>query len=333
MTRLRLVALALALAACGKKSGGGGSAAPELTGLAAVPANAEDVIGVDVAKLLDAPLLERAIDQLFLRNATLASEWQKIHDSCKLSLGKQIKHVMLALGPHPGTAPGTGPTLIVATGQLVETELATCIRAMVGQGGGELTAKTVDSRTLYSVKDGTKAFFFGFGRADTVVSSSQEAYVALALGSGKKAPDEPELTKWIALADQTQPIWWAGRVDERISSGLVKQSKGKLPHGPIGMAGTLDPTAGAKLDVKIVMSSADDAKLLESFAKDQLAQLAMAAQLYKLGGVVNKVELSADGAIVRLRVALTPDDVNQVLSALDGGGGAAQDAPPSQGSN
>ena len=306
----RALLLALVLASCGKKGGGSGNAAgPELTGLAAVPANAEDVIGVDVTRLVGAPLLERAIDQLFLRNASLATEWQKIHESCKLDLGKQVKHVMLALGPHVGTAPGTGPTLLVAVGQFAEAELQTCVRSVVGQGGGDVTVKTVEGRSLYAVRDGTKSFFYAFGRPDTVVSGSQEAYVALALGSGKKAPDDPELQKWIALADQTQPIWWAGKVDERISAGFVKQSKGKLAHGPVGMAGTLDPSAGAKLDVKFVMASSEDAKQLESFAKDTLGRIAMAAQLYKLGDLVAKVELSVDGAVLRVRVALTVDDV------------------------
>jgi hypothetical protein len=241
--------------------------------------------------------------------------------------------VMLALGPHTGNAPGTGPTLLVAVGQLGEADLQTCVRSVVGQGGGDVTVKTVENRSLYAVKDGTKSFFYAFGRPDTVVSGSQEAYVALALGSGKKAPDEPELTKWIALADQSQAIWWAGKVDERISGGFVKQSKGKLSHGPIGMAGSLDPSDGAKIDVKLVMATADDAKQLESFAKDTLAQMAMVAQIYKLGGLVNKVELSVDGAVLRVHVALSTTEINQVLSALDGGGGAAQDAPPSQGSN
>ena len=326
--------LLLALVACGKKSGSTGSSlAPEVSGLAAVPANAEDVIGIDVAKLVGAPLIVHAIDTLLLRDASLAGEWQKIHEGCKLDLGKQVKHAMLALGPHVGNAPGTGPTLLVAVGQFAEADLQTCVRSVVGQGGGDVTMKTVENRSLYAVKDGTKSFFYAFGRPDTVVSGSQEAYVALALGSGKKAPDEPELAKWIALADQTAPIWWAGKVEERISGGFVKQSKGKLSHGPIGMAGTLDPSDGAKIDVKLVMTTPDDAKQLESFAKDTLAQMAGVAQIYKLGGLVAKVELSVDGAILRVHVALTTAEVNQVLSALDGGGGAAQDAPPSQGSN
>ena len=330
---MKYFALVAALVAgCGKKSSESSSSAPELTGLAAIPANAEDVIGVDVKKLVDAPLLVRMVDQLLLRNASLAGEWTKIREACKLDPVKQLKRVMLALGPHPGTAPGTGPTLLVATGQFVEADLASCIRSVIGKGGGDVTAKTVDGRTLYGVKDAGKQFYFAFARPDTVVSGSQEAYVQLALGPGKKAPDEPELTRWIALADQNAPIWWAGKVDDRISLGLVHQSKGKLAHGPVGMAGSLDPTSGAKLDVKIAMTTADEAKHLESFAKDTLAQLSMAAQLYNLGGAVNKAELSVDGAVLRLRIALTAEEVNQILSALDVGGGAAQDAPPSQGS-
>ena len=41
----------------------------------------------------------------------------------KLDISK-IKNVVLAIGPKPGGDVGTGPVLMIATGQLVETELA-----------------------------------------------------------------------------------------------------------------------------------------------------------------------------------------------------------------
>lgn len=335
MKRLLLSIVALgAVAACGKKGGDGSNGpTPELTGLAAVPATAEDVVGFNVKKLLDSQLLLRAADQLFLRNSSLALDWAKIREACKLDLEKSVKRVMLALGPHAGTAPGTGPTLVIATGKLGESELSTCLRTIVGKGDGDVTAEPADKATIYSVGDATKKWFYAFGNADTVVSSSAKPYLLEALGSGKKAPDEPSLQKWVAMADQNAPIWWAGKVNERISQGLIRQSQGKVTHGPVGMVGSLDPTDGAKLEVKLGMASEEDAKQLESFAKTSLTQLAMAAQLYKLGGVVNKVEVAVEGSIVKLHVALTAEEVNQILSALDVGGGGVQDAPPSQGSN
>ena len=97
----------------------------EVAGLAAVPASAEVVIVADVAKVAESPLVARAIDQLLLKDADLAARWQKLQTDCKLD-AKKLKHVVLAIGPKAGDAPGTGPVLMVATGQLVETELAEC---------------------------------------------------------------------------------------------------------------------------------------------------------------------------------------------------------------
>src|ERR1041385_4629602 len=128
-----LVALVVT-AGCGKKSR---RKSPEVTGLAAVPSSAQVVIVVDVKRVVDSPLVERAIDQLLMRDADLATRWQKLRDSCKLDLAT-IDHVALAIGPKSGDAPGTGPVLMVVTGKLVEADLATCVRAMVGQGGGTL---------------------------------------------------------------------------------------------------------------------------------------------------------------------------------------------------
>ena len=323
--------LAVVLGGCGKKSGSSSSPAAELVGLAAVPASAEVVIAADVSRVVNSALADRAIDQLLQRDAELAGRWQKLHDSCKLDV-KQFKHVLLAIGPHTGPQPGTGPVLMVATGQLVEADLAACVRAMVGQGGGTLTAKPLGTRTLYEAKDGNHVMYFAFGRPDTVVLGSNEAFVMEALGTGKKALDNPELAKWIALADQKSPLWGAGRVDDRERQGLVKVTKGQVTAGPAAIVVGFDPTSGAKLDVGAVMASNEDANRLESFSKSQLALMGLAAQAKSLGKIVDKIAIKADGLLVRFKADLGPDDVNQLVSVLDGGDGSAQGSPPTTGS-
>src|SRR5262249_50375440 len=150
----------------------------------------------DVARVIDAPLVQRAVDQLLSRDGGLSNRWQDLHEHCKLD-AKDIKHVVLAIGPHAGPQPGTGPVLMVATGKLVETDLAACVRAMVGKGGGELTAKEVDGHTLYQAKDGNRTMFFAFGRPDTVILGANEDFVKEALGTGKKVLDNVELAQWI----------------------------------------------------------------------------------------------------------------------------------------
>ncbi|MBA2543798.1 MAG: hypothetical protein H0V17_29410, partial [Deltaproteobacteria bacterium] len=75
MTRRSLhIALVVLAAACGKKSEPSGPP-PEITGLAAVPSTAEVIIGGDVGKLSDSPIIERAIEQLMSRDSKLATSW------------------------------------------------------------------------------------------------------------------------------------------------------------------------------------------------------------------------------------------------------------------
>jgi hypothetical protein len=317
---------ALALVASCKKSR---APAPELVGLAAVPATAEVVVVVDVPRVAGSPLVQRAADQLLARDADLSVRWQKLHDSCKLDLDK-LKTVALAIGPHQGPQPGTGPVLMVATGKIGETELATCVRGMVGSGGGSLVAKDSNGRTLYEAKEGNRVMYFAFSRPDTVVLGSNEQFVTEALGAGKKAVDNPDLKRWIDLADQKAPIWAAGRVDERVRAGLVRVTSGQVSAGPSALALSADLASGLKLDGAVVMANATDAKALESFMKTQKGLLGYAAQAKSLGPIVDAFQISSDRDVVKLHLELSTDDVNRLVSALDGGGSAAQDSPPAQ---
>src|SRR3954466_1603000 len=90
-----ILALCAAVPGCGKKEQPAGPA-PELTGLAVIPASAEVVVGADIAKLTDSPVIDRAVEQLVMRETVLAERWQRLKDECKIDLGKQIKRVMLA---------------------------------------------------------------------------------------------------------------------------------------------------------------------------------------------------------------------------------------------
>ena len=324
------LALCAAVPACGKKTEHPGGQAPELTGLAVVPASAEVVVGADIAKLTDSPVIDRAVEQLLMRDPTLSERWQRLKDECKLDLGRQIKRVMLALGPsRPGPAPGTGPVLMVAVGTLPETDLQQCVAKLVGGGTGGLTGKPVLGRTLYLAKDGNRTMSFAYTRPDTVVLSADEAYLTEAMGSGKKAPDNPDLTAWRKLVNQSAPLWAVGRTDARIRDGLVHLTEGKVAAGPVAFAFSADLADGAKLQLSAVMDQPDQAKALESYVKAELALLTAAAQLKSLGSVVGKLTVTAEGNIVQFRAALTVDDLNHVLSALDGDSQPPQNrAPP-----
>ena len=335
-----LVAVALvaiggvaSVAGCGRKASEPSGPPPELTGLAAVPANAQVVIGVDVGKLIGSQVVERAVDQLLLRNPVLSERWQHLRDDCKIDLERQVKRMMLAIGPHSGPEPGTGPVIMIVVGSIAEAQLKDCVTKLVGGGGGTVTGKSVFGRTLYLARDGNRTMYFAYGKPDTVVLGSSEAYVTEALGTGRKAPDDAELAKWLRLVNQHAPVWAVGRTDERVRNGLVQLTEGKVGAGVVGYTATADFSDGAKLELAGVMSKPEDAKSLESYVKGELALLTAAAQMKSLGPVVAKVNVTVENELVRLRLPLAVDDLNLLLSALDGGGPAAQDsAPPAAGS-
>lgn len=320
-----------AAVACSSKKASEKSLPPEVTGLAAVPSTAQVVIAADVGKLAGSPIITRAVDQLLLREPSLAERWSRIAESCKLDLTKDVKHVIVALGP-PAQGAGTGPAMMVATGSISEPDLQACIRTMVGTGGGSLTAKTVAGRSLYQVKDGNRAMHFAFGRPDTVVLGTDEAWVIEGLSGGQKALDNPDLKAWVGKIDQRAPLWAVGRVDERVRAGLVGVTEGKLKAGPTAYFAMFDPTAGAKLELGTIMASPEDAKSLESFAINELKLASWAAQLKSLGPIVAKVRVSSDGPQVRFNADLTMDEVNQLLSVLDEKPTPEQGSPPADGS-
>lgn len=320
-------ALSLAGAGCGKKPLPSGPP-PELTGLAVVPASAEVVVGLDLKKLDDAPVIDRVVEELFANDAVLAERWQRLRDDCKIDLVKQVRHIMLALGPpRTGPTPGTGPVLMVAVGSLPEADLKDCVTKLVGVGGGTVTGSAVGGRTLYLARDGNRTMYFAYSRPDTIVLGSDEAYVTEALGSGKKAPDNPDLTAWSRLVNQNSPLWAVGRTDPRVRDGLVQLTDKKV-SGPIAFAASGDFFDGAKLTLTAVMATAEQAKSLESYVKGELALLSAAAQLKSLGSVARKLEVSAEDTVVRFHVALSVADVNQLLSLLDVAGTPAQDRAP-----
>jgi hypothetical protein len=325
---LRIAALLLAVcaAACGKKTDHGPPV--ELTGLAAIPSSADVVIGLDVPRLIDAPLIRRAVEQWMTRDATLVAQWTELQTHCKIDLATQVKRATLALGPPPaGAKPTARATLLVLTGSIPETDLSTCLRKMVGTGRGEVTGRDIgNGRTLYHVKDGARQVFYSYGRPDTIVIGTSEAYVVEAVGPGPKAIDNAELAARLKLVDSNNPVWAAGKVGDDIRAGLQKA----VPNteGFQGFVFTIDPSSGFRLQLGAMMATAEAAKRLEAFFNQNKGTLEMVAQAKSLATVVHKITIEVVGTTVWIRAPLDASDVNLVIAALDGSAKPAQDSPP-----
>ena len=108
----------------------------------------------------------------------------------------------------------------------------------------------------------------------------------------------------------------------------MKVMAGKVSAGPQAIIASFDPTSGAKVELDAIMANYNDAKELESYGKTQLGLMGMAAQAKGMGSLVDRISITADQNLVRFKASLDPDDVNHVISVLDGGSGSAQVSAP-----
>jgi len=320
---IAVAGLVLAAAACTKKAESHGGAPVPVTGLAAVPASARVVVSFDVERLGDAPLVARATEQLLARAPELGERIDRLARDCNIDVATQVKRAILALGD-----PEQSQVLLVVTGKLDEATLAQCLTRVVGSGGGAMTAQAAGGRTVYQVAEGNRTVYFAFGQGDTVAIGTSQPWLVEALGTGPKVADDPEMKALTARANSAAPVWAAGKVDPRVGQGLVKATGGQVAAGPKAVFGSIDPAAGLRAELGVVMASDGDAKALETLSKGQLGLMAMAAQIKGLGPVVGKITTARQAEVVRFGVVLSHDEVNEILKAIDMRAPPSQDAPP-----
>jgi hypothetical protein len=325
------LAIAAVVAALAGAAGGckGKKAAPPappvpVAALAVIPADAAAVVGMDIERLARSRLVARAVAQMFERDPELRGKLTALATACTLELPAQIRQVHLAIGPVTPGVPRA--SMLVATGALTEASVARCLQA--GVGGGEVTVRQVGARSLYQLATGGRAYHFGFGQDDTIVFGSSEAWVMAGLGDGAKVLASPALGAALATVDREASLWAVAAIDPELGLALTNLSSGAIASGPTVVAGTLDPLDGVRASATFTMKNAADARALASYASGELALGGIAAAARGLGPVLAKVEVTAVGAAVQVRVDLTDDEVKQVLSAIDRGRSAGQDAQP-----
>jgi hypothetical protein len=327
--RAALVA-ALALAAgCGKHAQPGGEAAA-VTGLAAVPKGATALVGVDVSRLAGDPLVVRAVEQLLVRRPEVQEQITALETACHVDLMTKVKRVILASGDR--AADGHTPVLMVASGQITEGELTSCLQNVVGSGGGKVSSVSGTRHPIYEVEQGRRQVYYAFGAADTIVLANQADWVDQALDAGPKVTDDADMKTWLGMSDATgdhpAPMWLVAKVSPKVGEGLVRVGQGQIKAGPRAVFASMDPGTGVKAQLGAVMSSDDDAKALESFSKSQVGLLALAAQWKGLGPIVQKVAIARDSSVLKFDLSLSEDEVKQLFSVIDMAASRPQDAHP-----
>jgi hypothetical protein len=302
----------------------------DIAGLDAMPYDASVVIGAHAKVLAKSSLVARAVEQMFVRDPELRTRIDTYMRECKFDPAVDLDSVIIGMGDLPSPPVTAGRVVMAATGNFEEAQLASCVSRALQSDGGSLTTKQVLGRTFYRADNPTtkRVVWFTFGTPRTVLVSSSEQWLTMAVDDGKRVLDNDRLAAEIERANREGAgLWMAGELAGRTGQGIVTLTRGAVSKPPASAYGFIDLSDGIRGELAVVMTSEKDVKGAISYIKPQLEVLAMMAQGRALGRLVSKVGVDSEAATVYLRVSLTEDELKQALSRIDTKGGPTQDTP------
>lgn len=314
-----IAAVLVALAgACGdkkkKEAAVDTPALASIEGLHAVPASASAVIGLDLRKLVASPVVLRAVDRMFARDATLKAELSAVLAACKIDLTNDVEAATIALIPRGEQT----DSLLIVKGKLAESSLTACLGRFLGESGGRLETAEFEGRALYHqvIKDDPNGVWLSFGSKDTLLVASAREALELSLGNGLKlAKSESGLAQYATRAKTNSAIWAMAEVDAAIGEGLVAATQGQVKPAQSILASLDLGKEGMSLRLEVRMASESDAKTLISQASIQVQGLALVLQIDAIGPLLKKLELGTDGHWATLAWQLSEQEVADLMGA------------------
>jgi hypothetical protein len=325
---IAIITLCLLAAGCGTKSEDpkarqAPGAPPAVDGLEALPGDSWGVIGVDLARLREAPLVARAVNEALSRDPGLAERIARLRTACALEPGENLTRAYIGLGEQPDEV------VMAVVGEFDEVALARCVSESVGADGRSLTSSLEAGRSLYHV-GGDPArpdVWFALGSPRTLVVARSRERLAAALAGGPKVPDSETLAPLLERADREAGLWGTARMRPGVGEGLVAISGGAIDEPPRAIFGSVRLGDGIDARVGVVTSSAESAKRLKSMAESQLLWGSLVAQRRSLGPLVNRVKVEGEGDTVVLALDLDRDAIDQLVEQIDKAAGSQQNPP------
>lgn len=335
MKRWCFAAAALLVAAAGckeksQKSEHGAEAVADIEGMSAMPASIDAVLGAEVPALAHSELVDRAVTRMFLGDPGLKKEIEQLFAGCGFRPEKDIRTVLVGMDVDGAAVAGTERTILVASGELAEGKIASCVSKHMGQIGGALIERSVGGRTHYQADapTGRQDIWFAFGSKSTVVVSSTPELLAEALGKTPRLADDAQLAALIDRARTREAaVWAAGKLPPEVGKGLASASGGQVA-APTAIFGDLAVDKGLRAEIGLQMASPEEAKKAVSLAKRQLELLAQIAQKWHLGLLVARIQVSAAEKMLLLQIALGEAELSQVLAPIDRPGAGQQTTAP-----
>ncbi len=285
----------LVLAACGKRkdearpatpAAAQGDAGARLTlGVEALPATTRVILGISVEKLAGSPLARRLLAEALARDPELRPRIDSLLARCQLDVVRDVSSVTIAMGLPEDVA-------VLARGRFQPAAMQECVRA-----------ETADGTVFMTQAEG-----------GLIAATSRGWLAAITDPAVEKIGTRADTQALLRRVDRDAAVWGVGQVPPEAGQRLVEVAGISQPARYVSFE--VEADEGLTLRLHLDLASTQDAATLATFARRQLDLLAVAAQRWGLGQVVNKTEITSGGASVKLVLRLDPAELARVEAAL-----------------
>ncbi|MEZ4379805.1 MAG: hypothetical protein R3A79_00535 [Nannocystaceae bacterium] len=288
----------------------GGAPLVDLPALAYVPADAELVAHVDLARLFASPLWE-ANHGLMTEDPEAARTLEALA-ACDLSLDA-LKGIDLAVD-----AAGSRVMVSLEGAGVGDPTRLRCVGDTLFSGDSERWAVAEEGGATLLKLDGGDAV----GRVvagDRVVFASRgwDGAVAERVAGGGRSPATGTLGETLAALDTKRAIWFAGR---------LPAVTGQAPNLR-SVSGAIDLDEGLALELGMVAATPELAGEIRGELDRRLKNLrGRLAKAALPEAALDRVEVGVDGATLRVRASLATEEIKAIRALLDRAG-AAQEGP------
>jgi hypothetical protein len=323
MARQRWVVAVLAISfvtiACKKKDEakpGTGStatapgAAPKTDGpagdLGLLPVDSEAVIGVNWGQLQTSPIWKQYIEPEMTKDAGFMKSLATFKERCGFDPLASVKKMSVGMKNLGGDKPDG----IMVLHGLDKTKVMACADKWQDEAAKEkLTiTKTGDVVTVVGEDGGAGFTFLSDNRMVVLVGAAPTAdQVTTAAKGGSTLSTSPAFVDMYGKINKDQSAWFLMNGNSKIF-----EQAAQIGLRPKAVFGSVNVTDSMTADARARLESADEAtKTVANFQ----------GQVKAMAGMVDKLELTADGADVKLSAAASSAKLQALFKMLAGGGG------------
>jgi hypothetical protein len=283
--------------------------------LIVLPADATIVGGMELGQLnREAP---------FFKQDEVKKLIEEIEAKTKLDVFKDLDRIVFGISNVGKSAP---PSIAVFQGRFNPAEVTKTLKEQIPESTFEDKTFNSYKYTVVDTRGGPHmSISFGFPVSEFAVLSTDEQALKTALARftkpAKSVMDNSDMASLVAKIDRTSNLWVAGLVPENVREKMKDNPQTSALEKLTQFSMTLKCIKGVDLEIAGYCSSPDEASGVKDAITTTLDQIkpviAFVPQGEQLLNFVNKIEVSAEESIAKMKFVLTEEEVNKLMEMAE----------------